>query len=106
MKKILTLLAVTIMLVLSACQPPAAVIDPVVEVPVVVDPVVEEPIDEAYPVVEEPVVEEPVVKKQVTIDYAQNFTLEYKDGYELLTVTIPWEGASEPFQYALVPEAT
>ena len=106
MKKILTLLAVTIMLVLSACQAPAAVIDPVVEVPVVVDPVVEEPIDEAYPVVEEPVVEEPVVQKQVTIDYAKNFTLEYKDGYELLTVTIPWEGASEPFQYALVPEAT
>ena len=32
--------------------------------------------------------------------------MEYKDGYELLTVTTPWEGAAEPFQYALVPEGT
>jgi len=111
MKKIVTLLAVLIMLVLPACSAPATVVDPavdepvvvdpVVEEPEVVDPVVEEPIDEAYPVVEEPVVEE-----QVTIDYAKNFTLEYKDGYELLTVTTPWEGAAEPFQYALVPEGT
>lgn len=101
MKKIVNLLAVLIMLVLPACSAPATVVDPAVDEPVVVDPVVEEPVDEAYPVVEEPVVEE-----QVTIDYAKNFTLEYKDGYELLTVTTPWEGAAEPFQYALIPEGT
>lgn len=111
MKKIVTLLAVLIMLVLPACSAPATVVDPVVEEPVVVDPVVEEP-EVVDPAVEEPVaeaypaVEEPVVEKQVTIDYAQNFTLEYKDGYEFLTVTTPWEGAAEPFQYALIPEGT
>ena len=107
MKKIVTLLAVLIMLVLPACSAPATVVDPVVEEPVVVEPVVEEPVTEAYPADEAyPVIEEPVIEKQVTIDYAQNFTLEYKDGYELLTVTTPWEGAAEPFQYALVPEGT
>lgn len=107
MKKIVTFLAVLIMLVLPACSAPATVIDPVVEEPVVVEPVVEEPVTEAYPADEAyPVIEEPVIEKQVTIDYAQNFTLEYKDGYELLTVTTPWEGAAEPFQYALVPEGT
>lgn len=107
MKKIVTLLAVLIMLVLPACTAPATVVDPVVEEPVVVEPVVEEPVTEAYPADEAyPVIEEPVIEKQVTIDYAQNFTLEYKDGYELLTVTTPWEGAAEPFQYALVPEGT
>lgn len=107
MKKIVTLLAVLIMLVLPACSAPATVIDPVVEEPVVVEPVVEEPVTEAYPGDEAyPVIEEPVVEKQVTIDYAKNFTLEYKDGYELLTVTTPWEGAAEPFQYALIPEGT
>ncbi len=46
------------------------------------------------------------VVEQVTIDYAKNFTLEYKDGYKLLTVTNPWFGATEPLVYALVPTDT
>jgi len=87
MKKILTLLAALIMLVLPACQVPAAVIE-----------------TEPAPVVSKaPTLEEAT---QVTIDYAKNFTLEYKDGYKMLTVTLPWLGASEPLKYALVPEGT
>jgi len=112
MKKILTLLAVMIMLVLPACQAPVAVVEteevPVVvteEVPTeeIVEPVVE-PTIEAYPV--EEVTEEPVEVEPVTIDFAQNFTLEYKEGYKLLTVTLPWSGATESLAYALVPTGT
>jgi iron complex transport system substrate-binding protein len=42
--------------------------------------------------------------EQVTIDYAKNFTIEYREGYKLLTVTTPWAGAEQSFSYALVPE--
>ena len=94
MKKILTLLAVLIITTLSACQAPAQVA-----------PTEPYPIGqpgEAY-LLETPA-QEPI--QQVTIDYAKNFTLEYKDGYKLLTVTLPWLGATEPLQYALVPQDT
>ena len=40
------------------------------------------------------------------IDYAKNFTLEYKDGYKLLSVTLPWLGATRPLEYALIPMGT
>ena len=97
MKKILTLLAVTVMLVLSACQAPAAVVQTAEPVAVVT----EAPTAEPYPVQE--AVQPTPVAEQVTIDYAKNFTLEYKDGYKLLTVNMPWSGATEPMVYALVP---
>lgn len=99
MKKIFTLLAVLIMLVLPACQAPAAVVETAAP-PAEAYPL-EEPTEESSPV--EEVTEAPVNDVQVTIDYAQNFTLEYKDGYKLLTVLVPWTGAAEPVQYALVP---
>jgi len=88
MKKILTLLAVLIIIVLPACQVPAAVVE-TEEVPTL------EALT-ATPLLED--------TTQVTIDYAKNFTLEYKDGYKLLTVTLPWLGATEPLQYALIPD--
>lgn len=104
MKKIVTFLAVLIILVLPACKPAAAP---------VVDPVEEQAIETSYPVIvdeDEVVVEEEetqtVVVEQVSIDFAQNFSLEYKDGYKLLTVTSPWAGATEPIVYALVPVET
>jgi len=111
MKKILTLLAVLILLALTACQAPAQVVEtaaPVVEtlaqeIPTAQTYPVEDPVQEP---VEEPVVEPvetPASDAPVTIDYAKNFTLEYKDGYKLLTVLTPWADAAEPMRYVLVP---
>lgn len=40
---------------------------------------------------------------RVKVDFARNFTIEYKDGYKLLTVTQPWAGAEQAFRYALIP---
>ena len=99
MKKIFTLLAVLGLLLMSACQAPAAVIETAAP-PVEAYPL-EVPTEEPTPIAE--VTEAPASDVQVTIDYAQNFTLEYKDGYKLLTVLVPWSGAAEPVQYALVP---
>lgn len=97
MKKIQTLLTVLIIIVLAACQVPTVVLETeeapadVYEVPSDETPAVTSLVDETT---------------QVTIDYANNFTLEYKDGYKVLTVTLPWLGATEPLQYALVPEGS
>ncbi len=97
MKKIQTLLTVLIIIVLAACQVPTVVLETeeapadVYEVPSDETPAVTSLVDETT---------------QVTIDYAKNFTLEYKDGYKVLTVTLPWLGATEPLQYALVPEGS
>lgn len=96
MKKFLTLLTTLIVIVLPACQVPAGV------VPAELYPIVEQ--SDAYPV-EEPV-QNTAELNPVTIDYAKNFTLDYRDGYKLLTVTLPWLGATEALEYALVPEGT
>jgi len=96
MKKILTLLALLIIIVLPACQATTEV------APSETYPL--EELNESYPL-EEPDQESPA-NDQITIDYAKNFTLEYKDGYKLLTVTLPWLGATEPLHYALVPMGT
>ena len=101
MKKILTLLAVLIIFVLPACQVPAAVVEtePIVsEAPTADAPESTFPVEEATQV--------PAEVEQVSINYAKNFTLEYKDGYKLLTVTLPWLGATEQLEYALVPKGT
>ena len=100
MKKIVTLLAVLILLALPACQAPAQVVE--TAAPVGDTYPLETPTEITYPV-EEPT-EAPASDAQVTIDYARNFTLEYKEGYKLLTVLIPWAGATEPIRYALVPK--
>jgi branched-chain amino acid transport system substrate-binding protein len=60
MKSRFLVLALILVMVLSACGPTAE--EPVVDVPAVEEPVVEEPVVEE-PVVEEPVVEEPVVEE-------------------------------------------
>ena len=100
MKKIVTLLAVLILLALPACQAPAQVVE--TAAPVGDTYPLETPTEITYPV-EEPT-EAPASDAQVTIDYAKNFTLEYKEGYKLLTVLMPWAGATESIQYALVPK--
>ena len=100
MKKIVTLLAVLILLALPACQAPAQVVE--TAAPAGDTYPLETPTEITYPV-EEPT-EVPASDAQVTIDYARNFTLEYKEGYKLLTVLLPWAGATEPIQYALVPK--
>jgi iron complex transport system substrate-binding protein len=40
---------------------------------------------------------------QATVRYAKCFTLEYKNGYKLITVKTPWKEAKEGFSYVLVP---
>ncbi|HOU00138.1 MAG TPA: ABC transporter substrate-binding protein [Anaerolineaceae bacterium] len=100
MKKIVTLLAVLILLALPACQAPAQVVE--TAAPSGDTYPLETPTEITYPV-EEPT-EAPASDAQVTIDYARNFTLEYKEGYKLLTVLMPWAGATEPIRYALVPK--
>jgi len=100
MKKIVTLLAVLILLALPACQAPAQVVE--TTAPAGDTYPLETPTEIIYPV-EEPN-EAPASDAQVTIDYARNFTLEYKEGYKLLTVLMPWAGATEPIRYALVPK--
>jgi len=108
-KKILTLLAVVILLALPACQAPAQVVETAAPATQVVDNVapaaetypLEVPTENAYPVEEQ--TDALTSDAKVTIDYARNFTLEYKDGYKLLTVLTPWAGATEPVQYTLVP---
>ena len=100
MKKIVTLLAVLILLALPACQAPAQVVE--TAAPAAETYPLEVPTENAYPV--DVPTEAPVDTTQITIDYASNFTLEYKDGYKLLTVLTPWAGATEPVRYALVPK--
>ncbi len=109
MKRIVTLLAVLILLALPACKAPAQVVEtaaPAQVVETAASPVeaypLEVPTEESYPV--EVPTEVPVEEAQVSIDYAKNFTLEYKEGYKLLTVLAPWASATEPFQYVLVPK--
>ena len=99
MKKILTLLAVVVLLILPACQAPAQVVE--TAAPAAQTYPLEDPTAQTYPV--EGTTEVPASDAQVSIDYARNFTLEYKDGYKLLTVLTPWAGATEPIQYVLVP---
>jgi len=100
MKKIVTLLAVLILLALPACQAPAQVVE--TAAPAGDTYPLETPTEKNYPVAEP--TEAPTGEAQVTIDYAKNFTLEYKEGYKLLTVLMPWAGATESIQYALVPK--
>lgn len=113
MKKVLLVVILGTLLFGAACKPieepttvdvPEAVLTPGPEVEAQ-DP---QPEDKAAETVEPEQAEtEPaltVAAEQVTIDYAQNFTLEYHEGYKLLTVTTPWAGADQSFSYALVPQ--
>lgn len=107
MKKVLLVVILGTLLFGAACQP---VKEPtVVEAPeVVLTPGPEVEVQDPEPEQKAPETVEPepvltVAAEQVTIDYAQNFTLEYHEGYKLLTVTTPWIGADQSFSYALVP---
>jgi len=99
MKKIFTLLAVVILLALPACQAGDQAVE--TAVPAAQTYPLEVPTEKTYPVEEEDLPS--ISEAQITIDYASNFTLEYREGYKLLTVLTPWAGASMPIQYALVP---
>lgn len=113
MKKVLLVVILGTLLFGAACAPvkeptvaeaPEAVLTPGTEV----EAQDSQPEEKAAETVEpEPVETESVLTvaaEQVTIDYAQNFTLEYREGYKLLTVTMPWAGAEQSFSYALVPQ--
>ncbi|HQC64683.1 MAG TPA: hypothetical protein PK459_06245, partial [Anaerolineaceae bacterium] len=105
MKKVLNVLTLFVFLFGAACtavKEPVAVDSPEADLSLgqeseVQDEEAEEKQPEVGPVTVEPV-------EEVSIDYAQNFTLEYFEGYKLLTVTQPWIGAEQSFSYALVPE--
>ena len=104
MKRIVTLLAVVILLALPACQAPAQVVE--TAAPAVETYPLEVPTEESYPVevpTEAPT-EAPDEETQVSVDYAKNFTIEHKEGYKLLTVLTPWASATEPLLYVLVPK--
>ena len=100
MKKIVTLLAVLFLLALPACQAPAKVVE--TAAPAAETYPLEVPTENDYPVDVTSEVDDQTT--HITIDYAKNFKLEYKDGYKLLTVLMPWAGATEPVRYALVPK--
>ena len=100
MKKIVTLLAVLFLLALPACQAPAQVVE--TAAPAAETYPLEVPTENDYPVDVTSEVDDQTT--HITIDYAKNFKLEYKDGYKLLTVLMPWAGATEPVRYALVPK--
>ncbi len=40
--------------------------------------------------------------EKVTVDAASGFTVEYHSNYKVVTVTTPWQGATEPLVYVLV----
>lgn len=105
MKKVLNVLTLFVFLFGAACtaiKEPVAVDSPEADLSLGQESEVQdEEAEEKQPEVE-PVTVEPV--EEVSIDYAQNFTLEYFEGYKLLTVTQPWIGAEQSFSYALVPE--
>jgi iron complex transport system substrate-binding protein len=88
-----------ILLALPACQASDQAVE--TAAPVGETYPLEVPTERAYPVEEES--QPSVSEAQITIDHAANFTLEYKEGYKLLTVLTPWAGATEPVHYALVP---
>ena len=98
MKKVISLIVLLVLVGLVACEPLQSPVETAPEV-------------EAGPVYvpdDQSVTPGGVVDGKaltpVTIDYAKNFTLQYKDGYKILTVTQPWVGASQAFTYILVPE--
>ena len=105
MKKVLVVLLVVSMFLLGACeglQSPPTQVAPIAEQ-------TQAPAEEKQPVestvVEEtpPAVEAPEVSGKVTVQYAKNFSLEYGDGYKVLTVSQPWIGATQAYRYVLIP---
>lgn len=103
MKKSISILSILFVLVLVACQAqplmatqiePTATIQPV-ETAVSLPQATAESTRESS-------VNTP--EAAVQIKYAKNFTLEYKDGYKLLSVKTPESAA--PVQYALVPKGS
>ena len=43
---------------------------------------------------------------QARIRYATGFTVQYREGYKLVTVTKPWPGAEEAYEYVLYPRGS
>lgn len=42
--------------------------------------------------------------RSLSLRYAEGFRVDYYDGYKVVTVTMPWPGAEETYQYVLVPK--
>lgn len=105
MKKSVSILIVLLTLFLAACQamPQVAVAEPTVATAPTAAPTVEvlpAPTEEPTPAPTEVPTEAPLAP-MVEIKYAHFFTLEYKEGYKLLTIKAPEADVSA--QYALVP---
>ena len=104
MKKSILLFGMIVVLLAAACQP---VMTPPVQIEatatVEAGPATAEPTTQ--PATAEPKAPETVAFKSapVTVEYAKNFTLEYGDGYKLLTVVQPWAGAEQAYRYVLIP---
>lgn len=108
-KKLIVSLLVIVMLVLAACEPlqqapvdaPAKELTPANQL---VSPSLPPATDIPPTATAIPVVVP--AQDPIKIEYAKGFTLEYKEGYKLLTVLQPWFGADQSFSYALVAKGT
>ncbi|MGB4595856.1 MAG: ABC transporter substrate-binding protein [Anaerolineaceae bacterium] len=103
MKKLIVILGLVFVLLVSACQP--VMTPPTQAVPsesTNVEPTAQPTESE---VTSDPKAPESISFKSapVTVEYARNFTIEYGDGYKLLTVAQPWAGAEQAFRYVLIP---
>lgn len=99
MKKTLIALSLLILLSVSACQQ-------LVTAPIAVKPAepTTEPTIVATATATETTAASVFQSAQVTVEYAKNFTIEYGDGYKLLTVVQPWTGAEQAYRYVLIPK--
>jgi iron complex transport system substrate-binding protein len=43
-------------------------------------------------------------KKRMPLRFAEGFQVDYFEGYKVVTVMTPWQGAEESYQYVLVPK--
>lgn len=48
----------------------------------------------------------PPAPAPISLRYAEAFTVDYANGYKLVTVTRPWRGAETAFRYVLAPPGT
>lgn len=106
-KRVNFLSLVAVVLLLSACvsaPAPVAEAEPTVALAVTAAPEVETLVPTLAAPVETAIAELPSLSDEVEVVYAKNFSIEYKDGYKILTVRQPWSGAEETFVYYLIPE--
>ncbi|NLW71314.1 MAG: ABC transporter substrate-binding protein [Chloroflexi bacterium] len=109
MKKVILAVSVILSLLAAACQP---LMTPPAQVELTIEAPAESPTapEETEAATEVQVTPEPkltgdvsLTSEHVSVDYAKNFSIEYGEGYKLLTVLQPWAGAEQAFRYVLIP---